>query len=490
MAAQYPPGFALLGVGHGGETHSRMHGRDIGATSENVLAYGAVPDDSTDSYDAIMEAIEAAFATGGSVYFPSPATPGGTPRYFVGTQIDLSPYPNIHLRGGSGKSGWGPGQFGRTPMSEIRGAPGLESVIKYSDPATGTLGRLSFDDLVIMGAETAVFLDNCAEIRFRNCQMIAAEGSTPTNSALRVRDSFWVDLSDHCVLAASVVGKPSMLVESAGGPNIRGLDQFYMNRGALHRGGIRVDVQQPNATTIHNWNLQNVIYENGSTPFLDLSKSGTGSLTAYEDFVLINCEIADQVSNFAFIRLNSAGTTLKSTTLIACSGGPKWAVQLTAGSASGISLYNSSVNGAWKVVDSSGSVVPGNASWVSHNQTGMTIVGSEPLVNLTTVNDASGPAIMLGADAEANARLGLSSSGKVLFGPGAGDGGWDAELSRPAANVLSTGANDVFKTGQEATGGRPSAATVGLGAQFYDVTLGKPIWSNGSVWKDAAGNTV
>lgn len=37
---------------------------------------------------------------------------------------------------------------------------------------------------------------------------------------------------------------------------------------------------------------------------------------------------------------------------------------------------------------------------------------------------------------------------------------------------------------------RPSASTVGAGAMWYDTTLGKPIWSNGSAWKDAAGTTV
>lgn len=41
-----------------------------------------------------------------------------------------------------------------------------------------------------------------------------------------------------------------------------------------------------------------------------------------------------------------------------------------------------------------------------------------------------------------------------------------------------------------ATGSRPSAVTMGAGAMWYDTTLAKPIWSNGTVWKDAAGTTV
>lgn len=40
------------------------------------------------------------------------------------------------------------------------------------------------------------------------------------------------------------------------------------------------------------------------------------------------------------------------------------------------------------------------------------------------------------------------------------------------------------------TGNRPSAVTWGIGGVWYDTTLSKPIWSNGTVWRDAAGNTV
>lgn len=66
----------------------------------------------------------------------------------------------------------------------------------------------------------------------------------------------------------------------------------------------------------------------------------------------------------------------------------------------------------------------------------------------------------------------------------------DTTLTRSAANVLSLGADDCLKTGQAVTASRPSASTMGAGAQFYDITLGVPIWSNGTDWKDAAGTTV
>lgn len=38
-----------------------------------------------------------------------------------------------------------------------------------------------------------------------------------------------------------------------------------------------------------------------------------------------------------------------------------------------------------------------------------------------------------------------------------------------------------------ATGARPSAATAGTGASIFDTTLGKPLWSDGTDWKDSTG---
>lgn len=40
------------------------------------------------------------------------------------------------------------------------------------------------------------------------------------------------------------------------------------------------------------------------------------------------------------------------------------------------------------------------------------------------------------------------------------------------------------------TGGRPSAAAAGAGAYYYDLTLQKPLWSDGTQWRDAAGTVV
>lgn len=57
-------------------------------------------------------------------------------------------------------------------------------------------------------------------------------------------------------------------------------------------------------------------------------------------------------------------------------------------------------------------------------------------------------------------------------------------------SVISVATSDTIRTGRDTTGNRPAASGVGAGAMFYDTTLSKPIWSNGSVWKDATGTTV
>lgn len=71
---------------------------------------------------------------------------------------------------------------------------------------------------------------------------------------------------------------------------------------------------------------------------------------------------------------------------------------------------------------------------------------------------------------------------------------WLNEVGVPpadaASGTIALHANQVLRTGLNTTVNRPSASAAGAGAQFYDTTLNKPIWSTGSVWKDAAGTTV
>lgn len=79
----------------------------------------------------------------------------------------------------------------------------------------------------------------------------------------------------------------------------------------------------------------------------------------------------------------------------------------------------------------------------------------------------------------------------------------DTPLAQAAANITAaqTGGNLILASdGVDAAGNRlagagpssarPSAASVGAGAQYYDTRLRRPVWSDGQAWRDAMGNAV
>lgn len=50
--------------------------------------------------------------------------------------------------------------------------------------------------------------------------------------------------------------------------------------------------------------------------------------------------------------------------------------------------------------------------------------------------------------------------------------------------------NGAIRTATYTTAGRPSASTLGVGAMIFDTTIGKPIWSNGTIWVLADGSAA
>jgi hypothetical protein len=51
-------------------------------------------------------------------------------------------------------------------------------------------------------------------------------------------------------------------------------------------------------------------------------------------------------------------------------------------------------------------------------------------------------------------------------------------------------ANAPLRAQNTTTAGRPDAKLVSPGSHIYDTTLNKPIWSDGTSWRDAAGTIV
>ena len=67
---------------------------------------------------------------------------------------------------------------------------------------------------------------------------------------------------------------------------------------------------------------------------------------------------------------------------------------------------------------------------------------------------------------------------------------WLNSIGAPPAVPSGTIAlhdHQVFRTGANTTANLPTASAVGEGAQFFDTTTNKPIWSDGTTWYDAMG---
>jgi hypothetical protein len=59
-----------------------------------------------------------------------------------------------------------------------------------------------------------------------------------------------------------------------------------------------------------------------------------------------------------------------------------------------------------------------------------------------------------------------------------------------STNGFGLKTSNVLGLGTSTTAARPSAASAGAGGEWYDTTLAKPVWSDGTVWRDAAGTAV
>jgi hypothetical protein len=62
--------------------------------------------------------------------------------------------------------------------------------------------------------------------------------------------------------------------------------------------------------------------------------------------------------------------------------------------------------------------------------------------------------------------------------------------SNVAANFRAVEQVLVQRFASGATADRPSAVVSGVGFMWYDTSLVIPIWSDGTVWRDAAGTAV
>lgn len=144
---------------------------------------------------------------------------------------------------------------------------------------------------------------------------------------------------------------------------------------------------------------------------------------------------------------------------------------------------------------------------------GATIAGSDPATAYRVYRTADATKMKRATDAFDRLRLD-HTNGRVYWGPGTADptiyigmiGSSNIALSGSSLVWLTDNTQDIgfaganrpryvragtaVVTGALTTAGRPTAATAGAGAHYFDTTLGKPVWSTGTTWVDATGATV
>lgn len=106
--------------------------------------------------------------------------------------------------------------------------------------------------------------------------------------------------------------------------------------------------------------------------------------------------------------------------------------------------------------------------------------------------DATSRTIQANITSDTNFRFVAFVDGKHEWGAGAT--ARETNLYRAGVSSVSTvgilATDSLFKLGRFTTAARPTPASAGAGSSYYDTTLSKPAWSDGTNWKDAAGTNV
>jgi len=133
-----------------------------------------------------------------------------------------------------------------------------------------------------------------------------------------------------------------------------------------------------------------------------------------------------------------------------------------------------------------------NPTGTPHRGIGLECSGTEHIVNLFSygldcgvhLSGATGCVVLGGkyASVSTPVQISASSIGNTIL---------DAN-SANIADSSEVGSNIIFskfglRSPQGSTGNRPPASSAGAGAMWFDTSLGKPVWSDGSAWHDASG---
>ena len=118
--------------------------------------------------------------------------------------------------------------------------------------------------------------------------------------------------------------------------------------------------------------------------------------------------------------------------------------------------------------------------------------GSEHIINLFSygldcgvyLSAATGCVVLGGkySSVTTPVHIAVSSAGNTIL---AGNSPTITDASEVGSNIILSKFG--LRSPQGVTVNRPAASSAGAGAMWFDTTLCKPVWSDGSAWHDALG---
>lgn len=310
----------------------------------------------------------------------------------------------------------------------------------------------------------------CENIRFVGCKF---KDNAHFGFLVAVQTNPTVQQGDIYLDGCSITGNGAANDGGGGGIRLVGAATFTMVGGKIR------------SNTGHGV-LSDTTYVSSNVKFAHVTIErntghGIGAPSQFVGFTLTGCTIRDNSSLSAnsFDGVNiapaaaSTGVKLSGNTI----SGANHRYGITIGAnVSGLILSGNDVTGAvtnlYNLLDDPSTRVQLDGA-----------VNSLPRTLFYGATGSSSPVVSVRQAADTTDRVNILADGRITFS--SGSAGQDAILSRPAAGVL--GVNVPFRHAVYTTAGRPSASTAGAGAEIFDSTLGIPLWSNGSAWRDATG---
>lgn len=255
----------------------------------DVTAYGAAGNGTTDDTAAIQNAINAACAANGIIFFPVGSYKVSQPQTPSTAPILSLPCGAITFRGGGGTGGTAtPAPMTTVGVLSAGTSPNAAPVFCLGSCGNSNPNNeITFENLLIQGCNQAVSINGSSDVKFNNVvlQLNGNSACAQTDHFTLVDKSFWFGWF------RGASNGPMLVINdnTGGGPYNLTIDSVRFNGG-----GIVVDGRAPanaNAMTA-DWVLRNITTEANTTDFLTFQQS-TGTIAGFTGLLIDNLADAD-----------------------------------------------------------------------------------------------------------------------------------------------------------------------------------------------------